>query len=191
MPEFKVYTTIEAPYEKVWEMSSIVENIESWSPVKFKNVAPEEEVRNGLNLIQTKKQFGVFGCKDLVVVDAYTNSRVRRQFSFADVNDPYKFNRITYMFDDNSIQTMIDLSDDEETRKVLEEQAQEEPKYQVDVMAHVFYTFGSSFWRSITEAMFITPFFKMMFHGKVKKSMAKLKELCESSTVEMATAGKK
>ncbi|MGM0587660.1 MAG: hypothetical protein ACQETE_04530 [Bacteroidota bacterium] len=179
MPEFKVYTTIEAPYEIVWEMASIIENVERWSPVRFKNVAPEETIRNGVNLIQTQKQFGVFGAKELTVVDAYKDSRVRRQFSFADVDDPYKFNRITYMFDDNSISTMIELADDEETKEVLREQASEEKEFQVDVMAHVFYTFGSSFWRSMVEALFISPFFKLLFQRKVVKSLEKLKTLCE------------
>lgn len=181
MPEFKVYTRIEAPYETVWKMASIVENIERWSPVKFKNVAPEERIRNGLNLIQLSKQFGVFGAKELTVVDAYKNSRVRRQYSFADSEDPYKFNRITYMFDDNSLSTMIDLAEDEETKDVLREQSDQEAPYQIDVMAHVFYTFGSSFWRSMVEALFISPFFKMVFQRKVTKSLEKLKALCEEN----------
>jgi ligand-binding SRPBCC domain-containing protein len=181
MPEFKVYTRIEASYETVWQMASIIENVERWSPVRFKNVAPEERIRNGLNLLQTSKQFGVFGAKELTVVDTYINSRVRRQFSFADSEDPYKFNRITYMFDDNSLSTMIDLAEDEETKDVLRQQADEEPQYQIDVMAHVFYTFGSSFWRSLVEAVFISPFFKLLFQRKVTKSLAKLKALCEEN----------
>ena len=190
MPEFKVFTTIEAPYDVVWEMASVVSNVEQWSPVKFKNVAAEETLVNGLYLEQVKKQFGFFGSVNLEVLDAFTNSKVRRQYSFADIADQYRFNRITYMFDDNSIQTMIELAEDDETRKILEEQAKSEPKYQIKIMAHVFYTFGSAFWRTIVEALFITPFFKLAFHGKVKKSMQRFKELSEKAYAEkLAKAG--
>ena len=180
MPEFTTTTTIYVPYRNVWRMASVIENIEKWAPVEFKTVAPEERVRNGLKLLQKKKQFGVFACKHLVVKDAYTNSMVRRQYAFVDEEDKYGFNRITYTFDDNSIQTMIDLCDDEETLEVLKEQAKSEPQYQVDIKAHVFYTFGSKFWRSFVESVFITPFFRMFFLGRVKKSLAKLKELSEN-----------
>jgi len=180
MPEFKVFIRIQAPYSKVWELASVVENIEKWSPVKFSTVAPDASVRNGLKLVQIDKQFGVFGCKNLFVHDAFMNSKVRRQFSFVDEADSYRFNRITYMFDDNSISTMIALSEDYEARQILREQAKNEPEYQIDIMAHVFYTFGSVFWRQIVEYLFINPFFKFIFQKKVEKSLAKLKQLAES-----------
>lgn len=179
MPEFKVFTRIHAPYSKVWELASVVGNIEKWSSVKFSSAAPDESIRNGIKLVQVDKQFGVFGCKNLYVHDAFMNSKVRRQFSFVDEDDSYRFNRITYMFDDNSISTMIALSEDYEARKILREQAKTEPEYQIDVMAHVFYTFGSVFWKQIVEYLFINPFFKLMFQHKVEKSLAKLKSLSE------------
>ena len=177
MPEFTTYTTINVPYEKVWELVSVISNIEKWAPVKFKSVVPEEKIRNGLKLVQEKKQFGVFGGKNLEVQDAYTNSKVRRVYAFVDEDDAYGFNRITYTFDDDSIQTMIDLCDDDEALEILKEQAKTEPQYQIDIKAHVFYTFGSSFWRNMIESVFITPFFKMIFQGTVQKSLDKLKEL--------------
>lgn len=180
MPEFKLYITIDAPYEKVWELVSIVGNVEKWSPVRFTAVTPEEEVKNGLSLIQLKKQFGVFGRKELYVDDAYTNSAVRRQYSFVDKKDPHRMNRITYMFDDNSIKTMIALSEDPDAKKVLEEQAKNEPEYQIDIMAHVYYSLGTTFWRTIGEFLFVNPFFKIIFEPKVKKSLQRLKELAES-----------
>lgn len=180
MPEFKVYTRIQAPYSKVWELVSVVNNIEKWSPVKFTSAAPDESIRNGLKLIQIDKQFGVFGRKNLFVHDAFMNSKVRRQYSFVDETDTYRFNRITYMFDDNSISTMINLSEDLEARKILEEQAKTEPEFQIDVMAHVFYTYGSAFWKQVIEYVFINPFFKMLFQKKVERSLAKLKQLAES-----------
>lgn len=180
MPEFKVFTTIHAPYERVWELASVVQNIEKWVPVKFKNVAPEERVRNGFQLVQLKKLVGPFGCKEMVINDAFTESRVRRQFSIADYFDQFKFNRVTFMIDDNSISTMISLSDDVEAKKILAEQAKTEPKYQINVMAHVFYTMGSSFWRSIAEYLFVTPFFKMLYKKKVESALAKLKMLSEA-----------
>lgn len=177
MPEFTAYTTIYVPYEKVWQMANTISNIEKWAPIEFKSVVPEESIRNGLKLLQKKKQFGLFGCKHLVVKDAFTNSKVRRQYAFVDEDDIYGFNRITYTFDDNSIQTMIDLCDDDETLEVLKEQAKNEPQYQVDVKAHVFYTFGSKFWRNIVESIFITPFFRFFFYRTVKKSLEKLNKL--------------
>ncbi|TNE73971.1 hypothetical protein EP331_02950 [bacterium] len=180
MPEFKVFTRIQAPYSKVWELVSVVNNIEKWSPVKFTSAAPDESIRNGLKLMQVQKQFGVFGRKNLFVHDAFMNSKVRRQYSFVDESDTYRFNRLTYMFDDNSISTMIQLSEDLEARKILEEQAKTEPEFQIDIMAHVFYTFGSAFWKQAVEYLFIAPFFKFVFQKKVERSLAKLKQLAES-----------
>lgn len=180
MPEFKVFIKIHAPYSKVWDLVSVAGNIEKWSPVKFSTAAPDTSIRNGLKLVQVDKQFGVFGCKNLYVHDAFMNSKVRRQYSFVDESDSYRFNRITYMFDDNSISTMINLSEDYEARKILREQAKSEPEYQIDVMAHVFYTFGSVFWKQVVEYLFINPFFKFIFQKKVEKSLAKLKLMAES-----------
>lgn len=180
MPEFKIRTRIIAPYSKVWELASVVNNIEKWSPVKFTSVGPDESVRNGLKMIQVSKQFGVFGSKNLYVHDAFMNSKVRRQFSFVDEQDTYRFNRITYMFDDNSVSTMIALSQDAEAIKILKDQAKNEPEYQIDVMAHVFFTLGSSFWKQAIEYIFIAPFFKLFFKKKVDKSLAKLKGLAEA-----------
>lgn len=179
MPEFRVYTKINAPYDKVWENVSVVGNVEKWAPVKFHAVAPEEHVKNGMNLIQLEKQFGMFGRKELYVADAYTDSKVRRQYSFVDKTDAHKMNRITYMFDDNSISTMIALSEDPEARRVLEEQAKTEPKYQIDVMAHVYYSFGSTFLKSLVEFFFINPFFKFIFEKRVKNALNNLKVLSE------------
>ena len=181
MPEFKVFTTIEAPYSKVWEIASVVENIEKWAPVSFTSAADEEEIRNGLKLSQKGRFFGLFRT-ELEVEDAYTNSIMRRQFSFVDADDDFNFNRITFMFDDNSIRTMIDLAEDRETKEILEEQAKEEPEYQVKVMAHVFYTLGSSFWRQIVEGLFISPFFKLLYQNRAKKSLDKMKQLSESAS---------
>lgn len=180
MPEFKVFTRIQAPYDKVWEIASKVGNIEKWSPVRFLAVAPEEEIKNGLNLVQVKKQFGLWSRKELFVGDAYTNSKVRRQYSFVDKKDRFGHNRITYMFDDNSISTMIALSEDAEAKKILKEQAKTEPEFQIDIMAHVYYSLGTNFWRFVCEKIFIAPFFRFIYEPKVKTSMAKFKELCES-----------
>lgn len=179
MPEFKVFTQINVPYSKVWENVSTVGNIEKWSPVKFTSVAEDEVIQNGLRLKQKTKQLGVFGVTFMEVVDAFTNSKVRRQYSFADVQDKHRFNRITYMFDDNSITTMMDLCEDPETKEILEEKAKTEPAFQVDVMAHVYYTYGSTFWRSLAEMIFIKPFFKLIFKPRVTKSLQKLKTICE------------
>ncbi len=179
MPEFKVFTKINVPYSKVWEKVSTVGEIEKWSPVKFTSVAEDVSIQNGLRLKQKTKQLGVFGVNDMEVIDAFTNSKVRRQYSFADVLDKNRFNRITYMFDDNSITTMMDLCEDQETKEILEEKAKTEPAFQVDVMAHVYYTYGSTFWRSIAEVVFIKPFFTMIFRPRVTKSLAKLKAICE------------
>ena len=178
MPEFKVFTQIRAPYDKVWELASVVENIEKWSPVKFTAAASEEKIRNGLKLKQVKQQFGLFK-KDLVLKDAYMNSKVRRQYSFVDAEDTFGFNRITYMFDDNSNSTMIALSEDKEAREVMKEQAKNEPEFQIDVMAHVFYTYGSNFWRQAIEWGIINPFFSLFYKGKVVRSLKKLKEMSE------------
>jgi hypothetical protein len=179
MPEFKVFIRIHVPYDKVWEQVSLVGNIEKWCPVKFTGVTTDETVKNGLNLAATQRFFGYFNKKDMFVRDAYTESRVRRQYSFTDKHDPLKMNRVTYMFDDNSISTMIALTEDPDSRRVLEEQAKTEPPYQIDVMAHVFYSMGSSFWRSIAEMLFVNPFFKLIFEKRVRRSLQKLKEMCE------------
>lgn len=180
MPEFKIYTKINVPYSKVWEKASTVSEIENWCPIKFTSAVGEEVIQNGLRVKQKKKLFGLFGCEHLEVVDAFTHSKVRRQYSFADEKDKYKFNRVTYMFDDNSITTMLDLCEDPETKAVLEDQAKSEPTYQVDVMCHVYYTFGSTFWRSFTELIFIKPFFKLIYKGRAEKTLKKLKAICES-----------
>lgn len=180
MPEFKVYTRINVPYSKVWEKVSVVREIERWCPVKFTIASEDEVIQNGLRVKQKKKLFGLFGCEHLEVVDAYTNSKVRRQYSLADEKDKYKFNRVTYMFDDNSITTMLDLCEDEEAKSVLEDQAKSEPTYQIDVMCHVYYTFGSTFWRSVTEVLFIKPFFKLIYKGRAEKTLKTLKKICET-----------
>jgi ligand-binding SRPBCC domain-containing protein len=179
MPEFKCFIRIHVPYEKVWEYASIVSNIQKWSPVKFQGTKPDDTVRNGLNLIQVKRQFGVFGRTNLFINDAYMESKVRRQYSMVDKGDPLKMNRVTYMFDDNSISTMIRLTEDPESKRVLEEQAKSEPAYQIDVMAHVYFSLGSNFWNQIAEFLFVNPVFKLMFEKKVKHSLATLKALCE------------
>lgn len=179
MPEFKVFIRIHVPYEKVWEQVSVVGNIEKWSPVKFTGVSPNETVKNGLNMVQVNRLFDFMGKKEMFVRDAYTESRVRRQYSFTDKADPLKMNRITYMFDDNSITTMIGVTEDPDARRVLEEQAKSEPPYQIDVMAHVYYSLGSTFWKSIGEFLFVNPFFKVLFESKVRKSLNTLKAICE------------
>lgn len=179
MPEFKIFIRIHAPYDKVWDQVSTVQAIERWSPVKFKDVPPTEPVKNGLNMHAVDRFFGYFGRRELFVRDAYTESRVRRQFSFTDKSDPLKMNRITYMFDDNSITTMIAVTEDPDSRRVLQEQAKSEPPYQIDVMAHVYFSLGSSFWKSFAELLFVNPFFKLLFEKRVRRSLNKLKAICE------------
>lgn len=178
MPEFKVFTRINAPYKKVWELACRIENVEKWAPVKFKSISSDEPIVNGLKLKQEVHLFGLFR-KDLVVKDAYTNSEVRRQYSLVDSQDKYGFNRITYMFDDNSLSTMIALSEDREAIEVMKEQAKTEPEFQIDVMCHIFYTYGSNFWRQFIEFLFINPFFSLVYKKKAEKTLSRLKALAE------------
>jgi hypothetical protein len=180
MPEFKVFIRIHAPYATVWEQVSQLGNIEKWLPVKFTGAASDEAIRNNLTLIARERFFGYFTKKEMFVNDAYTESRVRRQYSLTDKADPLKMNRVTFMFDDNSISTMIALTEDPDSRRVLEEQAKTEPPYQIDVMAHVYYSFGSSFWKSIAELLFINPFFKLFHEKRIKKALQTLKSSCEN-----------
>ena len=202
MLEFKIRKTIHAPYDVVWKMASITGNLEKWAPVSFLNTTDDVIVDNGLRLRQAKLFMGLSGASVFEVNDLHTDSLVRRQFSFSMAGKRRSMNRITFMFDDFSIQTFLDLYEARNRETIVFEEGRIEPeysvgplndfsksisrlkkeldqghRYEVKVTAHVYYDLGQTMWGSMVEKLFVNTVLLGRYRKNVEDALDKLGEL--------------
>jgi hypothetical protein len=205
MLEFKIRKTIHAPYDVVWKMASITGYLEKWAPVAFLNTTDDVIVDNGLRLRQEKLFMGLSGASVFEVNDLHTDSLVRRQFSFCMTGKRRSNNRITFMFDDFSIQTFLDLYEARNRETIVFEEGRIEPeysvgplndfsksisrlkkefdqghKYEVKVTAHVYYDLGQTMWGSMVEKLFVNTVLLGRYRRNVENALDKLGEISEA-----------
>jgi hypothetical protein len=205
MLEFKIRKTIHAPYDVVWKMASITGNLEKWAPVAFLNTTDDVIVDTGLRLRQEKLFMGLSGASVFEVNDMHTDSLVRRQFSFSMAGKRRSNNRITFLFDDFSIQTFLDLYEARNRETIVFEEGRIEPeysvgplndfsksisrlktelgrgnRYEVKVTAHVYYDLGQTMWGSMVEKLFVNTVLLGRYRKNVEDALDKLGDLSEA-----------
>ncbi|TVQ12889.1 MAG: hypothetical protein EA364_07735 [Balneolaceae bacterium] len=214
MLEFKIRKTIHAPYDVVWKMASITGNLEQWAPVTFQNTTDDVVLDNGLRLRQAKLFMGLSGASVFEVSDMHTDSLVRRQFAFSMAQKRRSMNRITFLFDDFSVQTFLDLYEARNRDSIVFEEGKFEPeystgplndfsksidrlkseldrghKYEVRITAHVYYDLGQTMWGSMVEKLFVNTVLLGRYRKNVEDALDRLGELCEAEYAK--TAGEK
>jgi hypothetical protein len=205
MLEFKIRKTIRAPYDFVWKMASITGNVESWAPVLFQNTTDDVIIDNGLRLRQTRLFMGLSGASAFEVSDLHADSLVRRQFAFSMVQKRRSMNRITFLFDDFSLQTFLDLYEARNRDNIIIEEGRFEPeftssplndisksmntmkreieqgnRYEVRITAHVYYDLGQTMWGSMVEKLFVNTAMLGRYRANVENALENLKKLCET-----------
>jgi hypothetical protein len=205
MLEFKIRKTIHAPYDVVWKMASITGNLEKWAPISFLNTTDDVVVDNGLRLRQEKLFMGLSGASVFEVSDMHTDSLVRRQFAFSMTGKKRSMNRITFLFDDFSIQTFLDLYEARNSETIVFEEGRFEPeysvgplndfsksiarlkreldqgpRYEVKITAHVYYDLGQTMWGSMVEKLFVNTVLLGRYRKNVENALDKLGELSEA-----------
>lgn len=204
MLEFKIRKTIHAPYEVVWKMASVTGNLEKWAPVTFQNTTDDVVVDNGLRLRQNQLFMGLSGASVFEVADMHTDSLVRRQFSFSMAQKRRSMNRITFLFDDFSVQTFLDLYEARNRDSIVFEEGRFEPeyttgplndfsnsidtlkreldsgqRYEVRITAHVYYDLGQTMWGSMVEKLFVNTVMLGRYRKNVEDALDRLAELSE------------
>ncbi|MFU8859852.1 MAG: hypothetical protein ACNA8K_05460 [Cyclonatronaceae bacterium] len=212
MLEFKIRKTIHAPYEVVWKMASITGNLEKWAPVTFQNTTDDVVVDNGLRLRQKKLFMGLSGASVFEVADMHTDSLVRRQFSLSMAQKRRSMNRVTFLFDDFSVQTFLDLYELRNRESIVFEEGRFEPeyttgplndfsksintlkkeldsgqRYEVRITAQVYYDLGQTMWGSMAEKLFINTVMLGRYRKNVEEALDRLAVLSEE---EYARHGK-
>lgn len=204
MLEFKIRKTIHAPYDVVWKMASVTGNLEKWAPVTFQNTTDDVVVDNGLRLRQNQLFMGLSGASVFEVADMHTDSLVRRQFSFSMAQKRRSMNRITFLFDDFSVQTFLDLYEARNRDSIVFEEGRFEPeyttgplndfsnsidtlkreldsgqRYEVRITAHVYYDLGQTMWGSMVEKLFVNTVMLGRYRKNVEDALDRLAELSE------------